>query len=50
MRCRRVRKAIESRYASLQEQGLLHCQMAVSDHEGSEHCTFVEDDTQVAGH
>ena len=49
-RCRRVRKAIESRYASLQEQGLLHCQMAVSDHEGSERCTFVEGDTQVAGH
>jgi carboxysome shell carbonic anhydrase len=49
-RCKRVRKAIESRYARLHEQGLLHCQMAVSDLEGSERCTFVEDDAQVAGH
>ena len=50
LRCKRVRKAIESRYARLYEQGLLHCQMAVSDLEGSERCTFVEDDAQVAGH
>jgi hypothetical protein len=49
-RCKRVCKAIESRYASLHEQGLLHCQMAVSDLEGSERCTFVEDDARVAGH
>ena len=50
LRCKRVRKAIEARYAGLHEQGLLHCQMAVSDLEGSERCTFVEDDVQVAGH
>jgi len=49
-RCKRVRKAIESRYARQHEQGLLHCQMAVSDLEGSERCAFVEDDAQVAGH
>ena len=49
-RCKRVRKAIESRYAKLYEQGLLHCQMAVSDMEGSERCAFVEQDAQVAGH
>jgi hypothetical protein len=49
-RCKRVRKAIESRYAGLYEQGLLHCQMAVSDTDGSERCTFVEEDAQVAGH
>jgi hypothetical protein len=45
-----VRKAIESRYARLYEQGLLHCQMAVSDLEGSERCTFVEEDVPAAGH
>jgi carboxysome shell carbonic anhydrase len=50
LRCKRVRKAIESRYARLYEQGLLHCQMAVSDLEGSERCTFVEEDAPVAGH
>ena len=49
-RCKRVRTAIESRYARLYEQGLLHCQMAVSDTDGSERCTFVEEDAQVAGH
>ncbi|MEN8174647.1 MAG: carboxysome shell carbonic anhydrase [Pseudomonadota bacterium] len=49
-RCRRVRTAIESRYARLHEQGLLYCQMAVSDTEGSERCAFVEDDAHVAGH
>lgn len=49
-RCKRVRKAIEARYARLHEQGLLHCQMAVSDLEGSERCTFVEEDARAAGH
>jgi len=49
-RCKRVRKAIESRYARLHEQGLLHCQMALSDVEGSERCTFIEEDVQLAGH
>jgi len=49
-RCKRVRTAIESRYARLHEQGLLHCQMAVSDTEGSERCAFVEDDAQLAAH
>jgi carboxysome shell carbonic anhydrase len=50
LRCKRVRKAIESRYARLYEQGLLHCQMAVSDLEGSERCTFLEEDAPAAGH
>lgn len=50
LRCRRVRKAIETRYSKLHEQGLLHCQMAVSDIEGSERCAFIEDDVPVAGH
>jgi carboxysome shell carbonic anhydrase len=50
MRCKRVRKAIEARYARLHEQGLLHCQMAVSDIEGSERCAFIEDDVPMAGH
>ena len=49
-RCRRVRKAIEARYAKLHEQGLLHCQMAVSDLEGGERCAFVEDDAGPIGH
>ena len=47
-RCKRVRRAIETRYAKLHEQGLLHCQMAVSDLEGSERCTFVEEAVQAA--
>jgi hypothetical protein len=29
---------------------LLHCQMAISDHMGSERCQFIEDDVPVAGH
>lgn len=41
-RCRRVKAAIEARYAALHAQGLLHCQMAVSDLRGSERCSFVE--------
>lgn len=49
-RCKRVRGAIESRYAKLHEQGLLHCQMAVSDSEGSERCSFVEEAAAVAAH
>jgi len=49
-RCKRVRNAIETRYAKLHEQGLLHCQMAVSDREGSERCAFVENEVQAAGH
>jgi carboxysome shell carbonic anhydrase len=50
LRCKRVCKAIESRYARLHEQGLLHCQIAVSDLDGSERCTFVEEDAPAAGH
>lgn len=49
-RCRRVRKAIEARYARLHEQGLLYCQMAVSDVAGTERCTFVDDDVRPVGH
>lgn len=41
-RCQRVKLAIESRYASLHAQGLLHCQMALSDQEGSERCTWID--------
>ncbi len=41
-RCQRVKAAIEARYAALHAQGLLHCQMAVSDQEGSERCAWVE--------
>lgn len=49
-RCRRVKAAIQARYPQLHAQGMLHCQMAVSDAEGSERCTFVEDVVQEAGH
>lgn len=49
-RCRRVKAAIESRYATLHAQGLLHCQMAVSDQEGSERCTLMDEPVLVAGH
>lgn len=50
LRCRRVKAAIEARYPQLREQGLLNCQMAVSDRRGSERCTFVEDVIEDAGH
>ncbi len=49
-RCKRVKAAIEARYPHLHEQGLLNCQMAVSDRNGSERCAFVEDDVVDAGH
>jgi hypothetical protein len=49
-RCRRVRAAIESRYASLHAQGLLHCQMAVSDQDGSERCAWIDASTVTSGH
>lgn len=49
-RCQRVKAAIESRYASLYEQGLLHCQMALSDLEGSERCTWIQPLTIAVGH
>ncbi|MFN3750935.1 MAG: carboxysome shell carbonic anhydrase [Thiobacillus sp.] len=49
-RCRRVKAAIEARYRQLHEQGLLNCQMAVSDRYDTERCTFVEDDAVAAGH
>jgi len=49
-RCRRVKAAIESRYVSLHAQGLLHCQMAVSDQDGSERCAWIEAPTVFHGH
>lgn len=49
-RCRRVKAAIESRYAALHAQGLLHCQMAVSDLDGGERCTLIEAPLEVSGH
>ncbi len=50
LRCKRVKAAIEARYAHLHKQGLLNCQMAISDHEGSERCQFIEDDVRDSGH
>jgi hypothetical protein len=50
LRCKRVKAAIAARYAQLHAQGLLHCQMAVSDLYGKERCAFVEDEVQDAGH
>ncbi|MFP5403487.1 MAG: carboxysome shell carbonic anhydrase domain-containing protein, partial [Gammaproteobacteria bacterium] len=49
-RCRRVKAAIQDRYRTLHEQGLLYCQMAISDRQGSERCTFIEDSVADAGH
>lgn len=49
-RCRRVKAAIESRYAALHAQGLLYCQMAVSDQEGSERCTLLDEPLLAVGH
>ncbi len=50
LRCRRVKEAIESRYAHLHKAGLLQCQMAVSDLQGGERVTFVEDEVDAHGH
>ncbi|MEO6146239.1 MAG: carboxysome shell carbonic anhydrase [Sulfuriferula sp.] len=50
VRCKRVKAAIEARYAQLHEQGLLHCQMAISDVCDTERCAFVENDTESVGH
>jgi hypothetical protein len=50
LRCRRVKAAIESRYADLHTQGLLRCQMAVSDLQGGERASFVEDEVEDHGH
>lgn len=49
-RCRRVVAATQARYAHLHEQGLLHCQMAVSDLDGSERCAWVDGPVPVVGH
>lgn len=49
-RCRRVKAAIEARYADLHARGLLHCQMAVSDRAGGERCAFIEAQTVEAAH
>lgn len=43
-RCKRVKAAIEARYAHLHGQGLLRCQMAVSDRHGGERCQFIAED------
>jgi carboxysome shell carbonic anhydrase len=50
LRCKRVKAAIAARYPLLHEQGLLHCQMALSDLHGGERCTFIEDEVEDAGH
>jgi len=50
LHCRRVKAAIRARYAQLCAQGLIDCQIAVSDREGSERCTFIEDEIQEAVH
>lgn len=50
LRCRRVKAAIEERYATLAAQGQLHCQMAVSDRNGTELCCFIDDAPARGGH
>jgi len=50
LRCKRVKAAIAARYPQLHAQGLLNCQMAVSDRYGTERCVFVEDAAEAAGH
>ena len=50
LRCKRVKAAIASRYPELHAQGLLRCQMAVSDVYGTERAAFVEDEVVAAGH
>jgi carboxysome shell carbonic anhydrase len=50
LRCKRVKAAIAARYPQLAAQGLLRCQMAVSDVHRSERCTFIDDDVRDDGH
>lgn len=50
LKCYRVRDAILSRYRMLHEQGLLHCQMAVSDAHWSERCSLLNDPPSMALH
>ena len=50
LRCRRIKAAIQARYAQLNRQGMLSCQMAVSDRDGSERCTFIDDEVRETGH
>ncbi len=50
LRCKRVKAAIAARYPDLHAQGLLRCQMAVSDLHGNERATFVEDEVADIGH
>lgn len=50
IRAKRVKAATLARYPALAAQGLIHCQMAVSDRHGPERCGFVEDDVADAGH
>lgn len=45
LRVRRIKAAIEARYPALYAQGLLNCQMAVSDRYGTERSVFVCDQT-----
>ena len=49
-RCRRVKSAVESRYQGLHAQGLLHCQMAVSDLRGRQRCEFIDEPPAAAVH
>lgn len=50
LRARRVKAAIETRYPALHAQGLLNCQMAVSDRYGTERSVFVREDIADTGH
>lgn len=49
-RCKRVKDAIQARYAQLCAQGMLHCQMAISDLHGSERATFVAEEAGDTRH
>jgi carboxysome shell carbonic anhydrase len=46
----RVKTATLARYSALAAQGMINCQVAVSDRHGSERCVFVEDEVVDAGH
>ena len=50
MRARRVKAATLARYPQLALQGLINCQIAVSDRQGSERCGFVDDEIVDSGH
>ena len=50
VRARRIKAATLARYPALAAQGLINCEIAVSDRHGNECCGFVDDEIVDSGH